>query len=211
MSIARRALWSAVVVSLALSVWTGSAPAQETVSLRAEKVRNAIAEIKGRAAEAPGDIEVLIELGNLYYENNMYDQALATYLEVVEVDSTHVGGRLNLGSVYVDLQRFEEAERHFLAAARLDPENGMVYTNLGTAYYTSQRFSEAMEMFRRALELDPDNVEAHFNFGVAFADAYLFGEAIREWERVIELAPESPVAGLCRENVAMLEEYRSSQ
>ena len=209
MTFARNALLSALALALIVCVWGAPARGQNTIQLRAEKVREAIAEVSARVAEAPDDIELLIELGNLYYENDMYDQARETYLEVVEMDSTHVGGRLNLGSVYVDLEDIHNAEIQFRKAMQLDPDDPMVYVNLGTAYYTTQRFPEAIEMFRKALELDADNVETHFNLGVAFADAYLFQEAISEWEKVVELDPEGPIADLCRENVEMLKEYRS--
>jgi superkiller protein 3 len=169
-----------------------------------------IAEIERLAAEAekaPDDIELLIELGNLYYEVGMQNEALATYLAVTELDSTHVGVLTNLGSLYTDMAKFSEAEELLLRALELEPDNAMVYTNLGTNHYARREYNDAVEMYRRALAIDPDSVEAHFNLAVAFADAQIFNEAIVEWQKVIALDPEGPVSQICRDNIDMIREF----
>ncbi len=173
-----------------------------------EQVLLKIGELEGRIAENPTDVDVLIELGNIYYETNMLDDALAAYLTVTEIDSTHAGARLNLGTLYTDMGKLNDAVHELEMALGLDPENAMIVTNLGSAYYGQRRYSDAVDMYRVALHLDPGNVEAHFNMGVAFADAQLFDEAIREWEKVVELAPESAAAGVCRDNILMISEFR---
>ncbi len=173
-----------------------------------EQVLLVIGELESRIAENPTDIEALIELGNIYYETNMLDAALATYITVTEIDSTHAGARLNLGTLYTDMGHLDDAVHELEMALGFDPENPMIVTNLGSAYYGQRRYSDAVDMYRVALHLDPSNVEAHFNMGVAFADAQVFDEAIREWEKVVELAPESAAAGICRDNIQMISEFR---
>jgi superkiller protein 3 len=176
-----------------------------------EAVDERIAEIEvlaSQAAENPGDVELLIELGNLYYEVGMQNEALATYLEVTQLDSTHVGALSNLGSLYTDMGQFDNAHEQLLRATVLDPDNAMVYTNLGSNYYARRKYVDAVEMYRKALTLDENSVEAHFNLGVAFADAQLFDEAIREWQQVIAIAPKGDIAQICRDNIDMINEFR---
>jgi tetratricopeptide (TPR) repeat protein len=179
----------------------GGAESPEDVLLR-------IGELTGRIADNPKDVELLIELGNIYYEMNMLDDALATYITVTEIDSTHAGARLNLGTLYTDMGELGEAVHELELALGLDPENPMIVTNLGSAYYGQRRYSDAVDMYRVALHMDPDNVEAHFNLGVAFADGQVFDEAVREWEKVIELSPGSAAANICKENILMINEFR---
>ncbi len=167
-----------------------------------------IAEIEGRVAQNPTDVELLIELGNTYYEMNMLDDALATYITVTEIDSMHAGARLNLGTLYSDVGKLEDGVHELEIALGLDSENPIIVTNLGSAYYGQRRYSDAVDMYRVALHLDPNNVEAHFNLGVAFADAQIFDEAVREWEKVMELSPGSTAANICRENILMISEFR---
>ncbi len=161
--------------------------------------------------KSPDDIDLLIELGNLYYEVGMENEALATYLTVVELDSMHVGARTNLGSLYTDMGEFQMAEEQLRKALTFDPENAMVYVNLGTNHYASRKYYEAIEMYRRALAIDPDSAEAHFNLAVAFADAQIFDEAVREWQKVIELDPEGAIAQICRDNIEMINEFRGEK
>ena len=161
--------------------------------------------------ENPDDIELLIELGNLYYEVGMENEALRSYLAVVELDSTHVGARTNLGSLYTDMREFESARVQLRKALILDPDNVMVYINLGTNNYASRKYYEAVEMYRQALAIDPDSAEAHFNLAVAFADAQIFDEAVREWQKVIELDPEGAIAQICRDNIEMINEFRGEK
>jgi tetratricopeptide (TPR) repeat protein len=174
----------------------------------ADELTAEIAALADEIERNPDDIELRIDIGNLYYENLMYDQAEESYLVAVEMDTTHAGARLNLGSLYADRGRFDRAIAELTAAHELDPGNAMILSNLGSAYYAAQKFPEAIDSFRRAIELDPGSVEGHFNLGVAFADAQIFDEAIREWQMVIELSPESDAANTCRENIRMIEEFR---
>ena len=171
--------------------------------------RIAVVERLARDVEkSPDDIDLLIELGNLYYETGMENEALATYLAVVELDSTHVGARTNLGSLYTDMREFEMAREQLEKALTFDPENAMVYINLGTNHYAKRQYYEAVEMYRQALAIDPDSAEAHFNLAVAFADAQIFDEAVREWQKVIELDPDGAIAQICRDNIEMISEFR---
>ena len=177
----------------------------------AEDVDAEIAALATAIENNPDDIELRIDIGNVYYESHMYDQAMESYLVAVDMDSMHAGAHLNLGSLYADLGRFDKAIAELNVAHDLDPESAMILSNLGSAYYAAQKFNEAVDSFRRALEIDPTSVEAHFNLGVAFADAQIFDEAIREWEKVIELSPDSDAAQTCRENIRMIQEFREGK
>lgn len=196
-----------ILLTLLVSVATSVAVAEDG----GEVVDERIAEIERLARDAessPDDVELLIELGNLYYEVGMQNEALATYLAVTQLDATHVGVLTNLGSLYTDMGQFDNAEEQLRLAAELDPESSMVYTNLGSNYYARRKYVDAVENYRRALALDPDSVEAHFNLAVAFADAQIFDEAVREWQKVIELDPEGEIAQICRDNIDMINEFR---
>ncbi len=181
---------------------------ETTAGATTEEIIGRMRELESAVDGMPDDVELRIELGNVYYESNMYEQAEAQYLAVTEMDSTHAGAHLNLGTLYTDMGKIDAAVQELEIALSLDPENAMIVTNLGSAYYATHRFSDAIDMYRVALHLDPNNVEAHFNMGVAFADAQIFDEAINEWQRVIELDPDGQAAQVCRDNIEMINEFR---
>lgn len=203
---------TAVVACVLALVVAGAAGAQivsgATAGATTEEIIARMQELEAAVDRMPDDEALRIELGNVYYESNMYEQAEAQYLAVTEMDSTHAGAHLNLGTLYTDMGKVEAAVHELEIALSLDPENAMIVTNLGSAYYATQRFSDAIDMYRVALHLDPNNVEAHFNMGVAFADAQIFDEAVTEWQRVIELDPDGTAARVCRDNIQMINEFR---
>ncbi len=185
-----------------------SAGAQEMSPEKATAVQEEVAELEQAIEAVPDNVELRIELGNLYYESNMLDQALTVYLEASRVDSTHPGVLVNLASLYTDMGRASDALPLLEKALRHDPRNSIIYTNLGSVYYDQQRFQEAVDMYQMAISLDSESIEAHFNLGVAFADARIFEEAIREWEKVIEIDPTSQAAKISRENIQMIRQFR---
>lgn len=209
-----RAKWAAVggvvVLFLAVGVSLCAAASPPESSTAPGEIPAAIEKLKADVAGKPDDVELRVQLGNLYYESGLLDQALESYLEAVKLDSLHVGARLNLGAVYVDKGNSAAAIAALETARRLDPANPMVYANLGSTYYWLQKYGEAVDMYLAALALDPNYVEAHFNLAVAFADAQIFDEAIREWRKVIELAPESEAAKTSGDNIRMIEEFRGT-
>ncbi|MBD3349771.1 MAG: tetratricopeptide repeat protein [Candidatus Eisenbacteria bacterium] len=204
--IAKALLLSAVLAATALT--PAAAGAQDGEIPEAAETTEKIEELTSMIERNPGDVELLIDLGNTYYESNMMDQALATYEEAAKLDSTHVGVKLNLGSLLADMGRFERSIHELKTALSIDPDNVLVAATLGSAYYGQGRYREAVDMYRSALEIDPRNTEAHFNLGVAFADVQMFDEAIREWEKVIEYDPDSRAAAVSRENIDMIREFR---
>ncbi|MBD3368169.1 MAG: tetratricopeptide repeat protein [Candidatus Eisenbacteria bacterium] len=185
-----------------------AAGAQEMVPDKAAALADRIAELEEAIEASPEDIELRIELGNLYYESNMLDQAQTVYVEASRIDSSHTGVLVNLASLYSDMGRAKEALPLLERALRHEPRDPIIYTNLGSVYYDQQRYQEAVDMYQMAISIDPECIEAHFNLGVAFADARIFEEAIREWQRVIEIEPTSQAAKISRDNIQMIRQFR---
>jgi tetratricopeptide (TPR) repeat protein len=185
----------------------GEALAEEEVTPSVAEATARIAELSAMVQQNPDDVELLIDLGNVYYESNMLDQALAAYEKAAAADSTHAGARLNLGSLLADRGEFDRSIAELGVARGLEPENALIASTLGSAYYGRRQYADAIEMYRLALALEPRSVEGHFNLGVAFADAQMFGEAIREWQEVIAIDPEGSVGQLCRDNIRLMSEF----
>ena len=88
-------------------VVAGAAGAQivsgETVGATTEEIIARMHDLEAAVDGMPDDAGLRIELGNVYYESNMYEQAEVQYLAVTEMDSTHAGAHLNLGTLYTDM------------------------------------------------------------------------------------------------------------
>ena len=183
------------------------ARAADEIDPAVEEAMTRIAELSGMLDENPDDVELLVDLGNVYYENNMLDQALALYEKAAATDSIHAGVRLNLGALLADLGEFDRSITELNVARELEPNSALIASTLGSAYYGRRQYSDAIEMYRSAIVLDARSVEGHFNLGVAFADVQMFDEAILEWQEVIAIDPTGAVAQMCRENIQMMSEF----
>jgi len=83
---------------------------------------------------SPDQWEVLYVLGLLQQEDDMPEQARATFHRVVEQNPLFASGYAALGKVLVELDDAEAAAEAFRTAARLDPEQPVHFLNLATVY-----------------------------------------------------------------------------
>ncbi len=156
---------------------------------------------RARVAAEPNHVEALNDLGEIYYQLDRLEEALAVFTRAADLDTTQIAARVNQGIVLLDLGRPQVAATALEQALRLDPDDVSALINRGLADYAMDRTEQAVAGWTRALELDADNVLAHYHLGVAFADAQLFEEAVREWEQVVALEPEGEAGEQARANI----------
>ena len=84
-----------------------------------------------------------------------YDEAIAAYKKVVEIEPDNGDGWNNLGATYLQTARFEESIPVFQKANALLP-TADTYTNLGIAYTSLGRYADAVPAYEKAVELNPN-------------------------------------------------------
>ncbi len=84
-----------------------------------------------------------------------YDEAIAAYKKVVEIEPDNGDGWNNLGATYLQTARFEESIPVFQKASALLP-TADTYTNLGIAYTSLGRYADAVPAYEKAVELNPN-------------------------------------------------------
>jgi tetratricopeptide (TPR) repeat protein len=146
----------------------------------------------------PEDPNLFFEIGNLYYDQLMPDQARTNYERALALDPDLNKARVNLAMVLVETDEADSARAMLLEAIRIDPTDAKAHNNLGMVYYTELDVNNAVKYFMKALEIEPGNAEARYNLGLAFAEAGLLLEAVREWRTIIETDEESETAQRAR-------------
>ncbi|MBO0791483.1 MAG: tetratricopeptide repeat protein, partial [Ktedonobacteraceae bacterium] len=123
-------------------------------------------------------------------ELGKYEEALATYEEVIRLDPN--GSRIysNKGSVLFQLGRYEEALAAFEEYIRLDPESSEGYFNKGKTLIALDRPEEALAMFEQALCLDPYDARKYYHKGNMLMALKRYEEALVAFEQSIQLDPE---------------------
>jgi protein O-mannosyl-transferase len=135
-------------------------------------------------------------LGHYYLHE--WDQAIASYGRVMEMDPGNPEATKNLGIVYRDAGKFYGQEvgdlpksiDYLAQALALLPTDYETVHSLGVAYGLSGQTAQAVEMFLRGVELMPDNATAHFNLGLAYQQTGDLENAAKHRKIAIQLDPE---------------------
>jgi tetratricopeptide (TPR) repeat protein len=117
------------------------------------------------------DDRLQLDIGNLYFAQERYGEAIEAYEEAVRLydDSTN---RFSLGQAYLKTGRYSDAENQFERIVRrggLESRNG--YYGLGLTNRAQKKYDEAIAQFERALSKDRDFTSAYSEMGYTYADA----------------------------------------
>lgn len=92
--------------------------------------------------------DALLDLANLYKENNMQDKAQKYYLEAVK---NGVNEALNdLGVLYIEVKKYEEAKKYLLKAVNKNDSRAM--SNLAYLYEIQNDLNKAKEHYLMAIK-----------------------------------------------------------
>jgi tetratricopeptide (TPR) repeat protein len=117
--------------------------------------------------------------GNTYAQNGQFEEAIAEYLAVLEIEPDHVSAMTNLGVAYYNTGQLEEAIAQYKEALDIAPDDADIHSNLAAAYVQVGDLDTALQEYQRAVELAPDLAQAHFGLGVVYAE-------LNDTERAIE-------------------------
>jgi tetratricopeptide (TPR) repeat protein len=97
-------------------------------------------------------------LGQLYYTQEEYPQAIEQFLKILHFDPSNIAALNLLGSVYTDSNDHPKAIAAFRKALQIDPEQGESLNALGYVYAEDgAHLDEAIMMIRKAIAIDPAN------------------------------------------------------
>ncbi len=139
----------------------------------------------------PTDITSLVNLGNIFFRDSEYDDALVYLNKALEVDPTNLNAIKQIAFVYDAKGEKDRASEAYLEAIKADPENTDLHYNLGVLYFQQEKWQDAANEFIRVTELSPLEVDGLFNAGLAYGRMKDFTEAEKYLELAFELTPES--------------------
>ena len=121
-----------------------------------------------RLSKNPDDPAGLIPLGDVYYQNQLWDKAFPVYqnlsrLAIVSDKIDKLQANVRAGEIALKLNASEEAIKYLTLAYAQDSQNISVNKNLGIAYYNLNQFEKAVPCFKKTLMIDPLTEKA-FNY-----------------------------------------------
>ena len=128
-------------------------------------------------------------LGDLYYKEDMLDEAVTNYYKSLQVGPDFAKAHYNLAGVLAKQNRLNEAVSHFVEALRITPNFAEGRRSLGNALALQNRGDEAVKQFAKALRTKPDDAEIHSNIGGILAKQGRFDEAIPHFVEALRIDP----------------------
>jgi len=137
-----------------------------------------------------GEIRALNCIGNYYYQQAIYDKAIAFYTAAIKIaeknkdDKNIIIGKSNLASLYTRtneiqkaLQLFHEIDKRLIKTGYEFSQNrAAVLTNMGLAYSSVKQHTDAILCHQKTLEIC---TKKNLVFGIALAESNIGDELIK--------------------------------
>ena len=120
------------------------------------------AQLKAAADRNPSDAETRVQLGNLYFDAERYDEATRWYEQALKVDPKNVNASTDLGIAYYYSNQPDRALAQFDRSLQLDPKHSKTLLNIGIVRaFGKQDIDGAEKAWQRVLDLAPNTPEAN--------------------------------------------------
>lgn len=106
----------------------------------------------------PEDIESRLNLIEIYKIRNQYDEAIAEYKYILELDPERYSVYNDIGAIYHSTGKFDEALDYYTRYAEQFPDRPESYRSVGNLHKTKGDFEAAKSCYEKALLLEPENV-----------------------------------------------------
>jgi len=105
----------------------------------------------------PTDPSLLAQVGNVYYDTQLYQDAIGYYEKSLNSDPKNVGVRTDLGTAYFYLGDADRAISEFKKALAQDPKHGQTLYNLGMVQWQGKGdVNAAVSAWETLLKTVPD-------------------------------------------------------
>ena len=106
------------------------------------------------------------------HESGRYEEAEASFRQLLALDPADADARFHLGALLVRRLKLEEGAEMYRGALALRPDDAHLWTRLGevaVARFTDASLREAEACFRKAITLQPGGANGHYALGHALA------------------------------------------
>jgi tetratricopeptide (TPR) repeat protein len=139
------------------------------------------------------DVADLFARGIVLEENpSSQNEAISTYLKVLDMDPMHAAAHINLGTLYYNRQEYSLAEKHYRSAIQIDPRYALAYFDLGNVLDETGRVEDAINTYKTAIQLAPTYADAHYNIALAYEKVRQPRKALQHWRAYVKLDTAGP-------------------
>jgi cytochrome c-type biogenesis protein CcmH/NrfG len=138
-----------------------AAPAPTEGSSQAVPVDEArVTSLKDLVTRQPSDPSPRVQLGNIYFDAERFDEAITWYTDALKLDPSDVNVSTDLGVSYYYTNQPDRALEQFDRSLTLDPTHTKTILNMGIVKaFGKQDLEGAAAAWTKVVELAPDSPE----------------------------------------------------
>jgi tetratricopeptide (TPR) repeat protein len=116
---------------------------------------------KTMAEREPSNPKPRVELANLYFDSEKYDEAIKWYGDALKLAPNDVNVSTDLGVSYYYTNQADKALEQFSHSLQIDPKHAKTLLNVGVVKaFGKQDLAGAEEAWQKVVQLAPDSPEA---------------------------------------------------
>jgi tetratricopeptide (TPR) repeat protein len=116
---------------------------------------------KTMAEREPSNPKPRVELANLYFDSEKYDDAIKWYSDALKLAPNDVNVSTDLGVSYYYTNQADKALEQFSHSLQIDPKHAKTLLNVGVVKaFGKQDLAGAEEAWQKVVQLAPDSPEA---------------------------------------------------
>ena len=154
-----------------------------------------VTEALKKAESQPNDFKAQLDVGDLYYQIQRYDESAKFYERAAKIRPDLPEVLIKTGNAFFDAERFETAEKWYAAALAKTPGDVNVRTDLGLTFYLRNppNVDRAIKEYKISLENNPNHELALQNLIVALRDKGDTKATQEIIDRLAKINPNNPV------------------
>lgn len=132
--------------------------------------------------------------GNAYRETNQLEEAVKSYMTVIDQAPDFADAYGNLGLTYLQLSDDEKAFEYLNRAVEIKPDYPVALNNLGNLFRRQGKLNEAAALYNKSIIYEPGYALGYSNLGNVLRDLGKIDQAISAFEKAQAADPLFPEA-----------------
>lgn len=147
-----------------------------------------------RSTVDPANSGILLKRAMQDQETGNLDQALATFIKILESDPDNFDAHMGVGDIYHVKGDFNAAAKTFENARKINPRDFNVNYKLGLMYHLLDRLKDAVQIYLTALSINPESYEANLNLATAYLQMDQPALGLPYAQKAVKLNPKTMVS-----------------
>jgi Tfp pilus assembly protein PilF len=156
--------------------------------LNLDDTENAIKAYKTGIRLNPFRDDTHIQLGNLFFAEERYDEAVKEYTEAARLNPS-ASNYYTLGQGFLAAGSYGSAATQFNKVLSMAPTDPAGNHGLGLLYSKQGRYEDAIRQFKTAIQKDSQFFNAYAEMGYAYADLQMMDEAQKQVDYLKRVDP----------------------